>query len=95
MKISDIKYGTRDISITAKVVEMGDIREVKTKFGRTTVLNAVVEDETGQIKLTLWGDQIDKVKKGDNIVVEGGYVREFNGELFVNVGRNGKLETKE
>ncbi len=95
MKISDIRYGTRDIAITAKVVEMGDIREVKTKFGPTTVLNAVIEDETGQIKMTLWGDQIDKVRKGDVISVEGGYVREFNGELFLNIGRNGKIETKE
>lgn len=95
MKISDIRYGARDISLTAKVVKMGDIREVKTKYGPTTVLNATIEDDTGQIEMTLWGDQIDKVRKGDNVNIEGGYVREFNGELFVNVSRKGKLETVE
>jgi replication factor A1 len=95
MKISDIRYGTRDIAITGKIIEVDEIREVKTKFGKTTVMNATIEDETGQIKLTLWGDQIDKIRKGNVMELEGGYVREFNGELFVNVGRNGKLEVKE
>ena len=95
MKISDIRYGTSNISITAKIVDIEDIREVKTKFGPTTVCNATIEDETGQIKLTLWGNQIDKVKKGDVITIENGYVREFGGDLFVNVGRKGKIETKQ
>ena len=55
-------------------------------------MNALIEDETGSMKLTLWGNQIDKVKKGDKIRITGGYVKEFNGELFLNVGRNGTLE---
>ena len=95
MKISDIHYGTNDINITAKVVEVGDAREVKTRFGQTLVCNATVEDETGQIKLTLWGKQIDNVKKGSTVVIEKGYVREFGGDIFVNVGRNGKLEIQQ
>jgi len=95
MKISDIRYGTSDISITANVVEIEDAREVKTKFGQTLVCNAIIEDDTGQIKLTLWGNQMDKFKKGDTVIIENGYVREFGGDLFINVGRNGKLEKKE
>jgi len=92
MKIADVRYGSRDVELVANVKELGEIREVKTKYGRTVVMNALIEDETGSMKLTLWGNQIDKVKKGDKIRIKGGYVREFNGELFLNVGRNGTLE---
>ena len=54
-------------------------------------MDAVVADETGSIKLTLWNDQINLVNVGDNIKIENGYITSFKGEIQLNVGKFGKL----
>ena len=56
MKISDLKPGMADVNIKAKIVELKEPREIMTKFGSaTTLTEAMLEDDTGSIKLTLWG----------------------------------------
>jgi len=59
------------------------------------VATAVIADETGAIKLTLWNDQIGLVNVNDLVKVENGYVTSFRGELQLNVGRYGKLLVNE
>jgi replication factor A1 len=91
MKINEIKDGTTKINITGKVVEKESTREVTTRFGHTKVANAVIEDDSGTITLVLWGDEVEKIKEGDNVKVENGYVKEWNGALQLSVGKFGKL----
>jgi replication factor A1 len=81
------------VNVEAKVVEKGNPREVMSRFKDETyrVADAVVADETGSIKLTLWNEQIDQVNVNDAIKVENGYVTSFKGEIQLNVGRYGKL----
>jgi replication factor A1 len=81
------------VNVEAKVVEKGEPREVMSRFRDETykVADAVVADETGSIKLTLWNEQIDQVNVDDTIKVENGYVTSFKGEIQLNVGRYGKL----
>ncbi len=81
------------VSIEAKVVEKGDPREVRSKYKDETykIVDAVVADETGSIKLTLWNEQIDQVNVNDNIKIDNGYVTSFKGEIQLNVGKFGKL----
>ena len=55
----------------------------------------MLKDETGQIKLSLWDDQIDMVKQGSKVRITNGYTNSFRGELRLNVGRYGKLEVLE
>jgi len=63
------------------------------KFGTETytVADAVVGDESGKIKLTLWNEQIALVNVNDKIRIENGYVTSFKGEVQLNVGKYGKL----
>ena len=81
------------VNVEAKVVEKGNTREVTSRYKDETykVADAVVADETGSIKLTLWNEQIDQVNVGDKIKVENGYVTSFKGEIQLNVGKFGKL----
>jgi replication factor A1 len=81
------------VSVEAKVVEKGDPREVRSRFKDETyrIVDAIVADETGSVKLTLWNDQIEKVNVGDNIKIENGYVTSFKSELQLNVGKFGTL----
>jgi len=83
------------VSVEAKVVEKGDAREVKSRFKDETyrIVDAVIADETGSVKLTLWNEQIEQINVGDNVKVDNGYVTSFKGEIQLNVGKFGKLST--
>jgi replication factor A1 len=92
MKISELKFGTSRVSIRAKVIEIEELRDVNTKRGPTKVCNAKIEDQSGSITLVLWGDDINKIKKGDEIKVENGFVGEWQGSLQLSAGKYGKIE---
>ena len=63
------------------------------KFGKPgRVCNAKVKDDSGEITLTLWNDDIDRVKIGDKVHIINGYVSEWQGEPQLTTGRFGKLE---
>jgi replication factor A1 len=91
--IKDLHDGAKRVDVQAQVVEKGDPREVRSKFKDETyrIVDAVVADETGSIKLTLWNEQADMVNVGDKIKIENGYVTSFKGEIQLNVGKFGKL----
>jgi replication factor A1 len=93
LKIKDLRNGMKRVSIEAKVTEKSDPREVTSKFKNETfnVANAVITDETGSIKLTLWNEQIDKVNIDNIVKIENGYVTSFKGEIQLNIGKYGKL----
>jgi ssDNA-binding replication factor A large subunit len=92
MKISELKPGMRNVSVTAKVDSVGQPRTVNLKTGGTnTVADAIISDDSGSIKLSLWGDDIDKIQTGDRISVENGYINTFKGENSISVGKFGKL----
>ncbi len=81
------------VSIEAKVTEKTDTREVKSRFKDETyqVAEAIIADETGTVKLTLWNEQIDQVKVDDVVKIENGYVTSFKGEIQLNIGKYGQL----
>lgn len=90
--ISKLIPGMTGVIIKAKVISKGDKRSISTKYGRSKVCSAKLKDETGEISLTLWGDQISKVREGEQIFIKGGYVTEWNGELQLNIPKKGMIE---
>ena len=93
MKIKDLRNGMKNVSIEAKVKEKSETREVLSRFKDEThkVATAIIADETGTIKLTLWNEQINQVNVDNTVKVEKGYVTSFRGEIQLNIGRYGKL----
>ena len=93
MKISELKIGMRNVAVEGKVDEMGDERTVNLKSGGTNrVAEATINDETGSVKLVLWGSDIDKVRPGDKVAVENGYTNSYRGDIQLAVGKFGKLK---
>ena len=93
MKIGELKSGMRNVSVTGKVESVGEPRTVNLKAGGTnTVADARISDETGSIKLSLWGDDINKIQPGDMVSIENGYINTFKGEDSINVGKFGNLK---
>lgn len=76
-----------------EIVEMSEPRNVNLRTGgEARVADCMLKDDSGQIKLSLWDDQIDLVKVGSKVRVTNGYTNSFRSELRLNVGRYGKLE---
>ena len=90
--ISELKAGQGNVNIEVIVKSIEEEKSFN-KFGRQLrVANAIVTDGNAEIKLTLWNDDIGKVKIGSVIKVTNGYVNEFNGEKQLTSGKFGKLE---
>jgi replication factor A1 len=92
MKISELKSGLSGVSVEGKITEKSMARRVNTRYGQRSVADTTLEDETGNIGLSLWEDQIDMVNEGDEVKVTGAYVTEFRNVLQLNIPRSGKLE---
>jgi replication factor A1 len=92
-KINELKPGDREVSLTASIDSISEPRTVNLRAGGTAqVADAIISDETGNIKLSLWDDQIKSVKEGDMISIENGYTQSFRGENNLNIGRYGRLK---
>jgi len=93
LNIKELRNGMKRVTVEANVVEKGEPREVRSRYKDETYLvaDAIVADETGSIKLTLWNEQIDQVNVGNKVKIENGYVTSFKGEVQLNVGKYGVL----
>ena len=90
--VSDLRAGMKHINLKAKVQEIPKPAQVHTQFGNTAmVVNAIVGDETGTIKLCLWEGQISTVNINDEIEIKNAQICLFRGEKQVRLGKNGTL----
>ena len=92
MKLSELKPRMGKVDIEVEIKSMEEPRTFN-KFGKDgRVCNATISDGESEMKLTLWNEEIDKVKVGAKIKITNGYVNEFQGEMQLTAGRFGKLE---
>jgi replication factor A1 len=93
MKIGELQSGMKRVEVEASVVDKGQPRQVQSRMSGETfnVADAIVQDDSGSIKLTLWNEQIEQLNIGDNIRIENGYITSFKGEIQLNIGKYGKL----
>ena len=93
MIIKDLRDGMRTVEVEGEVIDISSSREVSLRTGgQAKVADAILKDDSGTIKLSLWDNQIDQVTKGAKVKVTNGYINTFRGERQLNVGRYGKLE---
>jgi replication factor A1 len=96
-KIADIKDGV-ECTLAGKVIKINDTRSFNRKNGSNgKVVNIELEDETGKCTLVLWNNDVDlvknkKIKKGSNVKIINGYVKNGYTGLEINVGKYGLLE---
>jgi replication factor A1 len=92
LNIGELRAGQNDVNITVEVSSVEAPKEVSTKFGtRVTLVNTMVKDESGEMKLTLWGKQADGVDAGKKVTIANGFVKEFRNELQLGIGKQGTI----
>jgi replication factor A1 len=92
MAISDLSANKGNVNVEGVITEVGEVRSFD-KYGKALrVANAILQDDSGSIKLTLWNDDTSRFKEGDRVKIENGYVGEFKGEKQLSSGKFGKIE---
>jgi replication factor A1 len=93
MKIAELRSGMNHVDLKAKIVKLSETKEILTKFGTvTTLTEAKIEDDTGSMKLVLWGKQSEGIEEGNEIEIKNGFVKVFRDELQLSIGRNGSIK---
>ena len=92
VSISEVLNMRNRINTKGVIKSKGEVRNVNLKSGGTIeVCDAILSDETGEIKLTLWGEDISKVSDGDTVVIKNGYTNSFKGEVALTKGKYGEM----
>ncbi|ABU82133.1 OB-fold nucleic acid binding domain-containing protein [Ignicoccus hospitalis] len=89
-KIKDLKEG-KSVTIRGRVLEVSEKRVVNTKYGPAELSEAVVGDETGRVRVTLWRDKAGSLEVGDVVEIRDGWTTSYKGEVQVNVNRRTEI----
>jgi len=91
-KIKELTPRQGNVNVEGTITEVGETKSFN-KFGRQLIVaDAILKDDSGAVKLTLWNDDVSKYKAGDKIKIANGYVGEFQGEKQLTAGKFGKIE---
>ena len=92
MKVNELKAREAVPEIELEIISKGEQRDWANPKGSGSVCNAAGKDDTGEIKVTLWNEQIKQVNEGDKIKISNGWCSEYQGEKQVSAGKQGTLE---
>lgn len=94
LKVAHIIPGMQNVDIVAKLVRIFAVRHFEKEDVKGRVMNMLLADETGLIRLSLWNEEIDKyLFNVDDVVHVRGYVKENNlGEPEIRLGRYGAIQ---
>ncbi len=100
VKIAEIAEEKRRVSFSGYVKNIFEGREFNRENGTIgRVVNIIVQDDTGSIRVALWDEYADLVKTGElkvgSRIRVNGYVKKGALGIEVSVGRNGSLEIVE
>jgi len=98
LKVENILSGMNSVNLTGKVVRIFEPREFEKNGKKGKVANMIVADETGQIRMSLWNEQVEAVEEGPLeqgkvIDIINGYTKDDGmGGCELRLGRSGQLK---
>lgn len=72
-KIKDLRPGMRHVEVEGRVVH----KEIVARSPKL-LAKALIRDDTGEITLNLWRDQVNQANVGDIIRISDGFVKTWN-----------------
>ncbi len=95
LKVKNLNSGMKNIDILGKVLQVYELREFDKDGRKGKVANFLIADETGTLRVVLWNDQAENLKKinsGDIIKIQSGYVRENQGRMEIHLNDYSKIK---
>jgi len=93
--VEELDAEAGEVKITGKIKELPTPRAVSTRYGQKRIVTAVFGDDTGEIDLTLWEEEIDAVEEDAEVRIEDAYVREWADTIQLNISKEGNVQTVE
>jgi len=90
-KVMELKQGESSITVKGRVLEANEPKTIETKKGTRTISEAVLGDETGRVKVTLWGDKAGTVEEGQAVKISGAWTTGYRGKVQLNVGSSSEV----
>lgn len=91
VKIKDLKPGMDNINVKVRVLEANKPKIIQTKKGTRIISEAIVGDETGRTKITLWGKKAGSIETGEALQLKNAFVTVFRGQAQLNIGKQGEI----
>jgi len=91
-KVSQLREGEDGVTVRVRVLSVGETKTVQTRKGPRTLSEALVGDETGRVRLTLWGKHAGTLQEGEAVEIRGAWTTSYRGEVQLNVGYRGEIE---
>ena len=94
LQIKNVLSGMRDVETVGMVLQVYGIREFSNQDRSGKVASILIGDETGSIRIVMWGSQADNaanVKQGNVVKILGGYVRENSGRKEIHLNERSQL----
>ncbi len=92
VKVMDLKPEMNNLDVVVRVLEAGEPKVINTRSGQRTISEATVGDETGRVKLTLWGKAAGELKEGSAVEIKGAWTTTYRGDVQLNIGGKGNIE---
>lgn len=96
VRISELREGHREVDLVGRVAAVGEVRTSERPDGTTDKFaSLVLLDETGKVKVFLWGEKAELVKnlrRGEVVKLENAQVRvDPQGRPYLRVGAGGRV----
>ncbi len=88
---------TNHEDIWTHITKTGIVQKIRPEYflsrkGRKTrICQATIVDSTGETNLTIWEEDIDRVKNGSKIKISNGLAKKIKGVMHISTGYAGRL----
>lgn len=92
--ISELEEGMKGIEVKGKVAMVFPVKEFERNGKKGKLQSIIIGDNNGEVRLTLWNDQVDKynITNGSEILVINGIVSNYNEKKQLGLGFNGEIK---
>ena len=96
LQIKNILAGMRNVETVGRVQRIYPINEFQRQDGTPgKVANMVIADETGSIRIVMWGSQtgiLSDLTENDTVKINSGYTKENNGRVEIHLNDKSSVE---
>lgn len=80
-----------NVTLKVRVLEAYRPKTIQTRKGPRTISEAIIGDESGRTKATLWGEKAGLLEAGGAYEITGAFITGYRGQALVNIGRTSKV----
>jgi len=97
MSVGQLKDGMQNVDLLVRAMQVFSPKQFEKNGKRGKLCNLVVADSSGEIRLTVWHDDVDKiqqqnVQRGSILLLHNCYVKSFNDKPQISLAYNGSMK---